>query len=161
MALLQSEDEQVRTSFNLIFIKDQIKDKVAISWIPYKIIFQSAKRELTFEKKKNDKGSGDYVFALKPINEIENLIDGIKNFISSKTSKLYSFEPMEPSFELILERSHKGYSVICWADAGNVISDHYTWDGFGVRFFTNEEKIFLFVKELSKEKENLGVIEKM
>ncbi|MBI3590080.1 MAG: hypothetical protein HY094_01720 [Candidatus Melainabacteria bacterium] len=151
MAILLSEDEQVKSSFKLLFIKDQIANKPSMSWVPYKIFLKSDEKELVFEKKSKNNGAGDYVFALKPINEIENIINGIKVFLESKTNNMFSFEPIEPSFELILERAHKGYSVICWMDAGNVVSDHYTWDGFGVRFFTSEEKIALFVKELESE----------
>ena len=155
MAKLISEDEEIKSSLEIIFLKDQIKNKVAISWIPYKIILQSGEKKLTYELESKNKGAGDYVLALKPINEIENLVDGIKSFLDDKESKIFSFEPNETSFELIIERSHKGYSVICWADAGNVISDHYTWDGFGLRFFTAEKNIVSFVEELNREKEEL------
>ncbi len=155
MAKLISEDEEIKSSLELIFLKDEIKNKVAISWIPYKIVLQSGEKKIIYELEPKNKGAGDYVLALRPINEIENLIEGIKNYLKSKESKLFSFEPNEPSFELVIEKSHKGYSVICWADAGNVISSHYTWDGFGLRFFTTEKKILSFVEELSKEKEEL------
>ncbi len=155
MAKLISEDEEIKSSLELIFLKDKIKNKVAISWIPYKIILISGEKNLIYELESKNKGAGDYVLALKPINEIENLINGINNFLKNKESKMFSFEPNETSFELILERSHKGYSVVCWVDAGNVISNHYSWDGFGVRFFTTEENLLSFVEELSKEKENL------
>ena len=155
MAILLSEDEQVKSSFKLLFVKDQVKKKPSMSWISYKVLLKSAEKELIFEKKSNNNGAGDYVLALKPINEIESIINGTKSFLQSETSKMFSFEPIEPSFELILERAHKGYSVICWMDSGNVVSDHYTWDGLGIRFFTSEEKILSFVKELEKEKEEL------
>ena len=155
MAKLISEDEEIKSSLELILLKDKIENKIAISWIPYKIILQSGEKKSTYELDSKNKGAGDYVFALKPINEIENLINGIKDFLKDKESKMFSFEPNETSFELTIEKSHKGYSVICWADAGNVISDHYTWDGFGLRFFTTEKNINSFVQELSREKEEL------
>ena len=155
MARLISEDEEIKSSLEIIFLKDQIKNKVAISWIPYKIILESGEKKLIYELDPKNKGAGDYVLALKPINEIENLVEGIKSFLDDKESKMFSFEPNETSFELIIERSHKGYSAICWADAGNVISNHYTWDGFGVRFFTTEKNILSFVEDLSKEKDEL------
>ena len=155
MATLLSEDENIKSSFQLVFEKDQIENKHTISWVPYKIVLHSGEKELIYKKEKNNTGAGDYVLALKPINEIDNLIEGIKNFISSKTSTIFSFEAVEPSFELILERAHRGYSATCWLDSGNVISDHYTWDGFGIRFFTSENNINLFVSELIREKEDL------
>ena len=155
MAKLISEDEQVRTSFELILIKNQVKNKPGVSWISYKLIIESGYKKLTYENEDNNKGAGDYVFALEPVNEIENLINSIKSFLENQNKNLFSFEPLEPSFELILERSHKGYSVISWVDAGNVISDHYSWDGFGVRFFTTKEKINLFIDELKNESKGL------
>ena len=155
MAKLISEDEEIKSDLELFFLKDKIKNKPSISWIPYKIILTSGEKKLIYELGLKNKGAGDYVLAIKPINEIENLIDGIKKFLSSKESTIFSFEPNEPSFELIFERSHTGYSATCWLDAGNVISNHYSWDGFGVRFFTSEKNILSFVEELSREKEEL------
>lgn len=152
MAKLLSEDETVISSLELILLKDQIKDKTSISWIPYKILLSSAKQKLVYEKTTNDNGNGDYVFAIKPVNEIDNLIVGVKTFLSNQNNNMFSFEAIEPSFELIFERAHKGYSITCWVDAGNVISDHYSWDGFGLRFFTSKEKIMSFLDELDREK---------
>lgn len=154
MAKLLSEDKEVRTNLEIILLKDTIKSKINISWISYKLILQSGDKNLSYEKE-NDKGSGDYVFALTPVNEIENFISGIESFLKSKTSKMFSFEPLEPSFEIILERGEKGYAVHLWLDAGNVISNHFTWDGFGIRFFTNLENIELFINELKHEVEGL------
>ena len=151
MAKLICEDENVKTSFELIFLKDKIEKRPGISWIPYKIILESLEKRLVYEKENNNKGAGDYVLSLDPVNEIENLINGIKSFVENETQKLFSFEPIEPAFEVILERSFKGYSTTVWMDAGNIDSDHYAWDGFGVRFFTNEDKIKLFLLDLEKD----------
>ena len=155
MAKLVSEDEEIKSSLEIFFLKDKIQNKVAVSWVPYRILLQSGEKKLTYELDPKIKGAGDYVFALKPMDEIGNLINGIKTFLKNKETKMFSFEPNEPSFELVVERSHKGYSVTCWADAGNVISNHYTWDGMGLRFFTTEEKLNSFVEELKIEKEEL------
>lgn len=155
MAILYSEDENIKTSIEILILKEEVKSKNPISWVPYKILLKSADKELSYKKEEGCKGAGDYVFALKPVNEIENLIAGIESFLNNQTKSMCSFEPLEPSFELILERSHKGYSASLWIDAGNVVSDHYTWDGFGVRFFTTLDKINLFVSELEREKEGL------
>ena len=161
MAQLLSEDKQVTTSFNLILLKDKIQDKISISWIPYKLVLKSADKELTYEKKEKTSGAGDYVLALKPINEIENLIKGVKGFLESKNTNMFSFEVIEPSFELVLERSHRGFSVVCWLDAGNVVSDHYSWDGFGIRFFTSEKEIRAFINELGNESKEICLSEKI
>ena len=151
MAILLSEDNEVKSSLELIFLKNKLQDKKTISWIPYKLILKSAKKELTFETEANNKGAGDYVLSLKPINEIGNLTTGIKSFLENTNKEIFLFEGLEPSFEFTLEHSHKGYTTYCWIDAGNVISNHCTWDGFGIRFFTSKEKITRFVNELEKE----------
>ena len=155
MAKLLSEDDEVKTSIELVLLKDEVENKLNISWVSYKLILKSGEEKLLYERKKNNQGAGDYVLALKPVNEIENIVNGIDNFLEHETKTIFSFEPLEPSFELIMERSHNGYSVTCWADAGNVVSNHYSWDGFGLRFFTSKEKIVSFVNELTKEGKDL------
>ncbi len=160
MAKLISEDEEIKSSFSLIFLEEKLEVKKLISWIQYKIVFQSGEKELVYEKLDNC-GTGDYVLALTPINELENLISGINDFLSEKSKKMYSFEPVEPSFELIIERGHEGFSVVFWMDSGNVDSTHYAWDGFGLRFYTNEQNILNFLKELKKEKDELCQKEKI
>ena len=153
MAKLISEDKEVITTIELVFLKDKLKDKKYFSWIPYKLLLHSGDRFLIYEKLENDSGAGDYVFSLKPVNEVQNLVDGIKNFLLNEDKSTFLFEPLEPSFEILFERSHKGFSVHLWIDAGNVISDHYTWDGFGVRFFTAKKNINSFIEELLLEKD--------
>ena len=159
MATLLSEDDEVKTSIDLILLKEKLENKPGISWISYKILLKSGDKSLLFEKLENNKGAGDYVLALTPVNEIEKLILGINTFLKSTNSKTFSFEPLEPSFELNIERSHEGYSINFWIDSGNVDSMHYTWDGFGIRLFTTEKKISKFVNDLQKEIE--GLKEKM
>ena len=136
MATLFSEDEEIKSKLEIIFLKDKFKEK---NWLPYKLILESGNNKLSYEKPAGDTGAGDYVLAITPVNEIKNLINGINKFLKSNGDKMFSFEPSEPSFELILEKSFKGYSVSCWIDAGNVISNHYTWDGFGLRFLQTKK----------------------
>ena len=155
MAKLLSEDEQVKTKFELILLKDKIEHRPGISWVSYKLVLESSEKKIIYERENNNQGAGDYVLSLEPINEIENMINGMNRFLESKTKNIFSFEPIEPSFELIIEKAVKGLSVTCWVDSGNVDSDHYAWDGFGLRFFTTSDKIILFVSELSKERESL------
>ena len=45
MAKLLSEDEEIKSSLELIFLKDKIENKVAISWIPYKIVLVSGEKK--------------------------------------------------------------------------------------------------------------------
>ena len=146
MAILLSEDEEIKTSIELIVLPSS-------SWLPYKLVLTSGNQKLVFAKD-SDKGTGDYVFATTPVDELKVMIERIESFLKDidgdgdSDKKLFSFEPAEPSFELIIEKTYKGYSVTCWVDSGNVISDHYSWDAFGVRFFTTKEKIKLFIDKL-------------
>lgn len=151
MAKLISEDEEVKSGFELILLKDKIEKRSGFSWISYKIILESSDKKLVYEKENNNQGAGDYVLSLEPINEIKNIIMGIKAFLNNKNQNIFSFEPIEPSFELVLEKSFKGVTAILWIDAGNVDTSHYAWDGFGLRFFTTEDRIGSFVEELENE----------
>lgn len=157
MAKLVSEDNEVRSTFELLLLKDKYNLKENISWVSYKLILESNSKKITYEKEKDEHGAGDYVFALTPINEIDKLLDGIRNLLEDETQKSFLFEPLEPSFELVIERSFKGFSAYVWVDAGNVTSDHYTWDGIGIRFFTTQDKIEQFLSELNLERRELRI----
>ena len=150
MAKLCSEDEQVKTSFELSLISEKLETRNEISWIHYKLILTGVDKNLVYENE-GQKGSGDYVFALKPINEIEKMTEGITGFLKDSAQKSFLFEPLEPSFEIVFERSYRGFSVVIWVDSGNVNFDHYSWDGFGLRFFTTEDKINAFLDSLKSE----------
>ncbi|MBI1858718.1 MAG: hypothetical protein HYR97_06380 [Candidatus Melainabacteria bacterium] len=149
MAILFSEDEIVKSSFEIVLLDTNIKIQERNSWVPYKLILKSADKKLEYTKSQT--GTGDFVFALSPKDEILELTNSMSELLSVTSKTKYSFEPLEPSFELEIEKSHKGYSIYIWVDAGNVVSDHYTWDGLGIRFFTTEEKIQCFIEELKRE----------
>ena len=155
MAILHSEDKSLKSRFEIKILREQIKNKPEISWIPYELFLVSGEKEMIYKKNPDDNGAGDYVLALAPSNEILSISEALKNFLKNPESNSYSFEPLEPSFEIIFERSHKGFSFTCWVDSGNVITDHYTWDGFGIRFFTTEENLSNFISQLEKENKEL------
>ena len=52
MAILLSEDESVKSSFELTLSKDQIKNKPSLSLINYKLVLVSGENKLVYEKKK-------------------------------------------------------------------------------------------------------------
>ncbi len=157
MPILHSEDKSLKSRFEIKILKDEVKNKPGISWVQYELLLISGEKSICYKKNPEDNGAGDYVFSLVPANEILKISEGLKTFLEDKTNTLYSFEPLEPSFEIIFERSHAGYSFTCWVDAGNVITDHYTWDGFGIRFFTSEENILNFANSLKSETEELNL----
>ena len=151
MARLCSEDEQIKSSIELLLLKEKKQIKNQDIWVPYNLIIESGNKKVIYKKEDDNYNNGDFVFSLVPSNEIEKLVNEISNFLIQEEGSSYSFEPLEPSFELEVEKSHKGYSVYIWVDAGNVASEHYTWDGLGIRFFTTEEKIHCFIEELKRE----------
>ncbi len=157
MALLLSEDENVLSSFEFNFLREHIKKKPELCWIPYQLNLKSGCNSLSFKSLPENlkiQSAGDYVLAIEPVNEIEKLIQGINEVLKNERN-LFSFEPLEPSFELIVEKSHNGFSINIWVDSGNVISNHYSWDGFGIRFFTTEENLIKFVAQLNAELKEL------
>lgn len=151
MANLYSEDDEVKTIFKLSLLSSEFKRKENISWIGYEVNLISANNTLNFKKKKIEDIYGDYVFSIEPVNEIQKFVHEVNQFILDPEKNIYSFEPLEPSIEINFEKSHKGISAYIWVDSGNVISKHYSWDGFGLRFFTTEIKIKNFLEDLEKE----------
>lgn len=154
MPKLISEDQNIISSLEFKFLKDQIQYRPEFCWIPYEINLVSANKMISYSS--DHKDLGDYVLSLKPVNEVELLINGINDFLNDENKKMFSYEGLEPSFEIVFEKSHAGISSTIWVDAGNVISDHYSWDGFGLRFFTSKEKINIFVTELKNEMQEIS-----
>ncbi|MDA0772775.1 MAG: hypothetical protein O3C63_07515 [Cyanobacteria bacterium] len=83
---------------------------------------------------------GKFAFAISPHNELETMQTQLKQFLASEHNS-FRFEPYDPSFELIIERSEldNEFKVYFWVDAGNTTGLEYSWDGIGVRFVTNKK----------------------
>ncbi len=137
---------------------NQISDDKA-SWLNYEIIFHMGKTQHKFSSVNRQAITalgtvgeiGKFAFAIKPYNELEAFTKGILNFLKSDTQSSYRFEPADPSFELILERTidPNEIKVHCWVDAGNTQQLVYTWDGLGLRFVTTKVSIEKFVESLT------------
>lgn len=98
----------------------------------------------------------DSLLCRTPTDEVQGLIDYLAELVEGKRDKVF-FEPSEPSFEISFARMHKGgIKVEVWLDAGNGNTGFYTWDAFGIRFYTNDELLVSFIEEARKEFFPLG-----
>lgn len=93
----------------------------------------------------------DYVLCRRPTDEVAKLADLLDQLVSKKHNRIL-FEPSEPSFEIVLERTARGgIKVEAWLDAGNATTAIYTWDAAGIRFYTTEVHVVSFTRELRSE----------
>jgi len=123
-------------------------------WQRYEIKLKAAENELYFNS--NDKAANEvkglFCFNLSPHNEIKQLSSDLENFLDND-EKEFIFEPLEPSIELKITKSHASlFKVELWIDSGNTSSIIYTWDALGIRFMTEKEKLKQFIEAL-KEKD--------
>lgn len=81
---------------------------------------------------------GKFAFSISPHNELKNFKQQLSDFLNS-THEKFRFEPYDPSFELIIERTQEtdDFKVYFWVDAGNTSGLEYSWDSLGLRFITN------------------------
>lgn len=118
------------------------------TWRGYALTVRSGSYELSLTPHPDDVG----LCALGP-RDLEDLWLG---FDRVRSGGEWRFEPAEPNFTLDLRPEPFGLSVHLWIDAGNQSSDHHTWDGVGVRFFTTVAALEEFHRELQTElKESL------
>lgn len=150
MAILTCEDQDFKTSFQLVpgdakLIQNQM-------WQRYSVHLIAGANEIKLGgKTAGALESDNCIFCRKPKDEVQDLIDKIKQVVDFDREKLL-FEPAEPSFELSIARSGvTGVKVEVWLDPGNAKTGIYRWDGVGIRFFTLQEHLISFLKELEDE----------
>lgn len=125
-------------------------------WLNYEIIFHIGTETYLFSSKNRKAIThtglvaeiGKFAFSIEPYNELENLTNGIEKFLASNKES-FRFEPSDPSFELIVERTNfpGQFKVYFWVDAGNTTQLEYTWDGIGLRMVTSEEELRKFLTD--------------
>ncbi|HEY9789021.1 MAG TPA: hypothetical protein V6D22_01395 [Candidatus Obscuribacterales bacterium] len=122
--------------------KKQIEDQ---DWQYVTIDLISGRRDIhTLENE-------DVLVCRRPTDEIVQLVEALAKLVAKDQDQVI-FEPSEPSFELSFSRTRRGgIKVEAWLDAGNGISGICTWDAAGIRFYTNEEHLTSFVKELAQD----------
>lgn len=150
MASLTSEDQDYKTSLRIVpgdakLIQNQM-------WQRYSVHLCSGEHEIKLGGKASGALESDNcLFCRKPKDEVQELIDKLKQLVDFDREKLL-FEPAEPSFELSISRSGvTGIKVEVWLDPGNAKTGIYRWDGVGIRFYTLQEHLISFLKELEDE----------
>jgi hypothetical protein len=147
MAKLCSEDEETRSFLELRSGGVQVSYKLEV-WQPIALYLVSGSRTLSVG---SDESVQESLLCRKPRDEVRILADSLKEVLEAK-SKRALFEPAEPFFELMVERSERhGLKVEVWLDAGSAESGIYTWDASGIRLHTNEDKLAQFIRELESE----------
>lgn len=141
-----------KVSFEINFLDEEKKSNEL--WISYEIVINCGRERQVFRSIDKEEMThtgimgrvGHFAFALKPKNEIAILVQQIEKFLNDKERLSINFEPADPSFELIIERTHGDeYKVYLWIDCGNTTQLEYTWDARGIRFITTEDNIRQFL----------------
>ena len=95
---------------------------------------------------------GKFAFNLSPRNGLDDLSNMISKFITNQKQQSMIFEPLDPSFEINIERTQipGEYKFYCWVDAGNTQHLEYSWDAQGIRFIVTEQELTMFTQALQK-----------
>lgn len=157
MALFDCEEKDLKTNFELK-LKDVVNslDKSSDNkWVNYEILINTGEDKQVFGSKfpaSSEDVLGKFVFAIAPHNRLELFIESIEKFLRNEDQTEFIFEPADPSFELIIKKSHiGGFQVYLWIDSGNTKQLRYTWDAKGIRFYSSKENIEEFIKQVRAE----------
>lgn len=115
-------------------------------WLPYVLTLQSGEREIRLADPVEGTVEGRCLLGLAPRDELALLTEGLDDLLAGRRTR-WAFEPQEPNFSLEFEAVPEGYVVHVWVDAGNQRSDHFTWDGVGIRFFTTAQAVQRFMMD--------------
>jgi hypothetical protein len=147
VAKLSAEDLEIISSFEICKGGERI-DYDLETWQPVAVNLVSGSRLLTNNGPDLLK---ECLLCRSPKDEIAGLILQLRGLVQEKTNRVL-FEPSEPFFELLVERSTThGLSVEAWLDAGNAETGIYTWDAAGIRFHTNAANLERFVRAIEAE----------
>ena len=146
----QEEQKQELTA------EDQLRQDFVNEWLDYQLLLNIGKTEIVHENSTQNHSDGQHIgrftLSLKPVNELEKLVNSLTYFLENPFQNTLIFEPSDPSFELIIERGHAGsFKVYLWVDAGNTKQLSYTWDASGIRFITDTNNIIDFKEALEAE----------
>ena len=145
MAKLASEDREFISSFELSKASE-IEEKNG-SWQKYRWKITHGQRVI----ETIDDNDG-YLFCRHPQDEVKQLLEDLSRLVEKEKSEVL-FEPGEPSINLSIKRQSfsDGLKVYIFIDEGNASSGISRWDSIGVRFFTTEEELRRFIKDLKEE----------
>lgn len=145
MAVLESEETLVASALTLDLLVPEP------GWVGYRLLLVSGDRRLVLEDPPEGHVEGRCLLAVEPVDEVELLCGRITTLLSGD-GRAARFEPSEPNFTLEITRETAGFAAWAWIDAGNQLRAHSTWDGFGLRFFTDAERLSRFVADLRAER---------
>lgn len=127
------------------------------------------------ERHPKDSGAqGCFLLCRAPKDEVAQLVALLKRLAERRLNHV-RFETLEPSIELEITRQSSeeegsliegtvatieaasadvaddGLKVQLFVDAGNVETEISRWDALGIRFFTNQSQLELFIEALQKD----------
>ncbi|MDZ4835146.1 MAG: hypothetical protein SGJ27_15325 [Candidatus Melainabacteria bacterium] len=165
MASLYSEDQDYKSFFELqagktVDLSAGAKTEV---WQFYSIKLGHGERTLFFTSPSENKEKYDgyvenvdtvadgYLLCRKSRDEVDKLVKLLERFAAQEVNSV-RFEPLEPSFEFILERQNADeIRLSVFVDEGNVLTTIARWDSLGLRFFTNQSMVEQFIQELKRD----------
>lgn len=165
MATLYSEDQDYKSFFELTPGKkvDLSAGSKTEAWQFYSIRLVHGERTLSFTSPSEDKQEYDgyvqnvdkvadgYLLCRQPRDEIATLVKLLERFVAKEVNSV-RFEPLEPSFEFVLDRQNQDeIRLTVFVDEGNVLTTIARWDSLGLRFFTNQSGVEQFIEELKRD----------
>lgn len=165
MATLVSEDQDYKSYFEIRAgktVEQNVGEKVQ-TWQFYSLSIANGGRVLSYTSPSEDKQGYEgfiknvervadgYLICRAPKDEIRRLVDQLERFQRGELNNA-RFEPVEPSFELSLERQNDDeIRLTVFVDEGNVLTEIARWDSLGLRFFTTQAHVETFINELKAE----------
>ncbi|MEB3299972.1 MAG: hypothetical protein VKO21_10875 [Candidatus Sericytochromatia bacterium] len=140
---LASDDPDVTTQCVIEF-GSPVSDEG--TWLPYVLALRAGERELSLSDPAGGRVEGRCWLGLSPRDELALLVEGVGDLLAGKRHR-WAFEPQEPNFAIDFEAVSEGYVVHVWLDAGNQLTDHFTWDAVGIRFFTTAQVLERFLMD--------------
>jgi hypothetical protein len=147
MAKLLSEDHEIVSALELLSGGERVSYGAEV-WEPLALNLVSGPRLLSNVKPELLQES---LLCRSPRDEIGELLEMLKDLLATRSDRVL-FEPQEPFFELMIERSGRhGLKVETWMDAGDAQTGIYTWDALGIRFQTTNDNLEQFIRAIQSE----------
>ncbi|MBI4533296.1 MAG: hypothetical protein HY711_05045 [Candidatus Melainabacteria bacterium] len=151
MAKLCSEDNECISSLELARLESLVMPKTQEEqcWQAVALTLKCGSWQLGFSGA--DNVSLVCPISRYPTDEIDLLIKML-SCLAGGTKETIIFEPYEPAFELVIERTVEGgIKVHAWLDSGNTATGIYRWDAVGIRFYTTQHLLLSFIAELKRD----------
>jgi len=165
MATIVSEDQDYKSFLEIRPGKtvEQNVGKTTQTWQFFSLELRHGDRVLSFTSPSEENADYEgfikdvtrvadgYMLCRSPKDEVAKLVALLERFNKDELPKLV-FEPVEPSFELVMERQHSDeIRLTVFVDEGNVLTSIARWDSLGLRFFTNQAHVKQFIDELKRD----------